>query len=136
MMNNLIVQDGEFGISSVLKAARPALHPGGILRSARTAMKNFDGPIGLTSKMILGRMTQMASLDLTKYILDNLPGQSWAEWRTTQGDSFKETLAQRVAPKEVEQETKASILKKALRTLDINAGARIDEAVWYTRHDT
>ena len=127
-MNNLIVQDGEFGISSVLKAARPTLHPGGILRSARTAMKNFDGPTGLTSKMILGRMTQMASLDLTKYILDNLPGQSWAEWRTTQGDSFKESLAQRVAPKEVEQETKASVLKKALRTLDINAGARIDEA--------
>lgn len=85
-------------------------------------------------------MTTMASLGTCKYILDNLPGHQWVQWRATQGDSFKESLAQRVAPKESQvqvqdveqdeevQETKASILKKALRTLDINGGARIDEA--------
>lgn len=141
-MNNIIQQDGEFGISSVIKAARPTLHTGGILRSAGTAMKNFDGPVNqqLTLKFVKGRKTQMASLSTCEYILDNLPGQSWVEWRTTHGDSFKESLAQLVAPKESQvqvqeveedeevQETKASILKKALRTLDINAGARIDEA--------
>lgn len=142
-MENIIVQDGEFGISSVIKAARPTLHPGGILRSARTAMKNFDGPTGLTSRMILGRQTQMSSLEVSKYILDNLPGQSWVEWRTTHGDSFKKSLAQLVRQVPVEevhigqsdeteahevQETKASTLKKAFRTLNIDGSVRIDEA--------
>lgn len=146
-MENIIVQDGEFGISSVIKAARPTLHTGGILRSAGTAMKNFDGPVNqqLTLKFVKGRKTQMASLSTCGYILDNLPGQSWVEWRTTHGDSFKESLAQlvhqvpveevrveevRVEEAEVEevQETKTSTLKKAFRTLNIDGSVRIDEA--------
>lgn len=148
MIKNVIVQDGEFGISSVIKAARPALHDGGILRSARTAMKNFDGPVNqqLTLKYVKGRKTQMAGFDTCKYILDNLPGQSWVEWRTTHGDSFKESLAQLVHQEPAEevqaetvgfvehraavqdQEAKESTLKKAFRTLNIDGSARIDEA--------
>ena len=105
IMENIIVQDGEFGISSVIKAARPTLHTGGILRSAGTAMKNFDGPVNqqLTLKFVKGRKTQMASLYTCEYILDNLPGQSWVEWRTTHGDSFKESLAQLIHHVPVEE---------------------------------
>lgn len=143
-MDNVIVEEftGLIGVSSMIKAAMPGLHAGSVLRSARTAMRNSDGP-GLTTKMVGGRMTTMASLNVCNYILDNLSGQRWVEWRTSQGDSFKESLAQRVTQvpltevtigksditeaQEI-QETKASTLKKAFRTLNIDGFVRIDEA--------
>lgn len=141
-MDNVVVQGGEVAVSSMIKAAIPDLHPGSILRSARTAMKDFEGP-GLVQKMVNGRMTTMASLDVCIYIMDNLPGARWVAWRNAQGESFKTSLAERVqaekAPEEVPvkeveeqeeevQETKESTMKKALRTLDINGSVRIDEA--------
>lgn len=142
-MDNVIVDGGYVGVSSLIKAAMPELHSGSILRSARSAMKNFDGP-GLTPKMVKGRMTTMASLDTCKYILDNLSGPRWLVWRTTQGKSFKESLTQHVALNQslatpvqgvveevaeaAEVETKESTLKKAFRTLDIDGSVRIDEA--------
>ncbi|CAB1098112.1 unnamed protein product [Ectocarpus sp. CCAP 1310/34] len=150
-MDNIVVDAaGDVGVSSMIKAAKPELHSGSVLCSVRSAMKNFDGP-GLTPKMVKGRTTTMASLDTCKYILDNMPGPRWVMWRSTQGNSFKESLTQHVAAThvqgvednvvegvaqaaeaaEVEQEvaeTKGSTLKKAFRTLNIDGSVRIDEA--------
>ena len=146
-MDKVIVESssGLIGVSNLIKAAMPELHPGSILRSVNAAMRNADRP-SLTTKTVRGRKTSMASLDVCKYILDHMPGHRWVMWRITHGESFKESLSQHVeqarstievledaehvhggSQEEELQETKASTLKKALRTLDIQGSARIHE---------
>lgn len=153
-MENVIVEPatGDVGVSTLIKAAMPELHAGSVLRSVHNVLKKPDAVgLDLTTKTVNGRMTRMASLEMCNYILDNMPGHRWTVWRTSQGDSFKESLAQRVSqarescseevPGEVQnepqgeeevqeelQETKESTMKKALRTLDIDGSVRIDEA--------
>lgn len=79
--------------------------------------------------MINGRTMKMASLDVCNFILDNMPGPRWVVWRTANGESFKKSLVEHIASsikevqpevEEVSPETKASTLKKAFRTLNID----------------
>ena len=134
-MENVIVEKSTalIGISSLMKAAIPELHPGSVLRSARTVMKNLDGSGDhqLTPKVVEGRKTTMASLDTCKYILDNLPGHRWAMWRTTQGDSFKESLSQHVEHvlRESEVEVVGQFVNQVVdQVVDQLSGQAVDQA--------
>lgn len=140
-MESLVVEPstGLVGVSSLIKAAVPDLHPGSVLRSVNNVLNKSDG-FEMTTKTVNGKIRRMASLDVCNYILENMPGHRWTVWRTANGESFKESLAQTVeqirssaikevveVPEEV-KETKAKTLKKAFRTLDIEGSVRIDEA--------
>ena len=148
-MDSVVVEQstGLVGVSTLIKAALPDLHAGSVLRSVHNVLKKPDAQgLDLTTKTVNGRMMRMASLDVCNFLLDNMPGHRWVVWRTANGESFKESLTQYIeqvrsssteevsrdvqveVQEEEVQETKASTLRKALRTLNIDGSVRVDEA--------
>lgn len=126
----------------------PQLHSSSVLRGVHRAMKDCDGA-ELTTCLIGGRLAKTATVDVCCDILDKMKGHKWDEWRASSGPAFKRALRERVASVlstatgQVEQadspaqhvdeqrvdevETKAMVLRKALRSVNIEGSPRVDE---------
>lgn len=126
----------------MMTCAIPDAHPRSTLRAANGVLENGGGT--MTKKNVNHKTIVLADLSTCNYLLDNLPGRRWAEWRRESGDAFKEALAERVEQvrsciREEEEEkqeeegdeqtteTKSSVLEKSLRTIGIFGSVRVDE---------
>ncbi|CAM9734152.1 unnamed protein product [Ectocarpus sp. 6 AP-2014] len=134
---------GDVGVSSMMICAIPDAHPRSALRAANGVLKN--GGSTMTKKNIAHKTIVVADLSTCNFLLDNLPGRRWADWRLESGDTFKQALVEHVESvrtgvrdegedKEDEDEgdepteTKSSVLGKSLRTIGIVGSVRVDEA--------
>ncbi|CAM9986773.1 unnamed protein product, partial [Ectocarpus sp. 6 AP-2014] len=147
-MENLIVDasTGHVRVVSMMTTARPALNPKGVLTSVKGILDDYSGP-NVSKRQVKGRITSVVPSEVCEYILDNISGQGWDTWRVASGDVFKHSLrnhvervcsslqaqsqhqqVQQMPSNQIEQdETKASVLTKALRTVNIDGPIRIDE---------
>lgn len=130
----------------MMTTARPGLNSKGILRSVKRILDDYSGP-NISKRQVKGRITSVVPSEVCEYILDNISGQGWDTWRVASGDVFKQSLrnyvervcssrqaqsqhqqVQQMPSNQIEQaETKASLLTKALRTVNIDGSVRIDE---------
>lgn len=127
---------GLIGVSSLIKAAMPGLHDSTVRRSIQRALTDYTGP----KPTPLNGMAKFGTFEMCLYMLDNLTGAVWENWRENSGQAFKAALSKRVedvraAISEQEHigevveeiETKASMLQKSLRSMNITGYVRIDE---------
>lgn len=123
----------------------PTGHSSSVLKGVHRALK--DSGASMETTLINGRFTKTATVDLCCTVLDNMVGSKWDEWRQSSGLAFKRSLREHVSrlvsAGQVEQahtpvkqakeqqvegvETKAVVLRKALRTINIDGLIRVDE---------
>ncbi|CAM9393451.1 unnamed protein product, partial [Pylaiella littoralis] len=136
---------GVVGVKTLVWTIMPQLHSGSVLKGVHRPLK--DSGASMDTTLINGRFTKTATVDVCCIILDNTGGMKWDEWRQSSAPAFKRALRERVASVvssgQVEQahppvqqaeeqqvdgvETKAVVLRKALRTMNIEGSVRVDE---------
>ncbi|CAM9386872.1 unnamed protein product, partial [Laminaria digitata] len=142
-MNNITIDapSGDVVVKTMIKHIMPNLHDSGILKTVHRILKDYNGP-KMSTRLINGRFMTVATLGLCYDILDRISGPSWCNWRASSGNEFIQALRESVEHKrssgQIEQpqpqeqveevKTKASLLQKALRSINIVGSFRIDEA--------
>lgn len=146
-MDNIVIDacTGVVGVKSLVWHVMPQLHASSVLRGVHRALKDSGGTMSTT--LMNGRLTKTATVDLCCDILDKMSGYLWDQWRQSSGPAFKQALRERVAsivaanveqahppeqraePEQAEGvETKAMVLRKALRSVNIDGSVRVDES--------
>ena len=146
-MDNIVIDasTGDVVVKTMIKHIMPGMHDSSVLKAVHRALKDYAGP-KMSSRLIHGRNTSVANLGLCYDILDKMTGHNWTMWRQQSGQAFKQALRERVqqarspvqmheppplrqqvATEVAQVETKASVLQKALRSVNINGSVRIDE---------
>ena len=155
-MNSIVVdpETGRIGTTSMLQTpSTPALHISSIRRAVTRTLnlESYTGP-GTARSTIRGKSVFTAPLETCEFILDNVNGEGWDDWRESSLQEFKQALGERVGrvlgdtsdnvqqqqgpppprlqPEEhVEEfESKSVTLQKALRAMNIIGSVRIDDA--------
>ncbi|CAM9129855.1 unnamed protein product [Ectocarpus sp. 8 AP-2014] len=136
---------GVVGVKTLIWHIMPQLHTSSVLKGVHRVLK--DSGASMDTTLVNGRFTKTATVDLCCNILDKMGGVKWAQWRQSSGPAFKRALRERVASVvssgQVEQahppvqqaeeqqvegvETKAVVLRKALRAMNIEGSVRVDE---------
>ena len=146
-MDNIVIDasTGDVVVKTMIKQIMPGMHDSSVLKAVHRALKDYAGP-KMSSRLINGRITSVANIGLCYDILDKMTGHKWDLWRQQSGQAFKQALRERVlrarspvqmhetpppqqqvATEVAQVETKASVLQKALRSVNINGSVRIDE---------
>lgn len=154
-MNSIVVdpETGRIGTTSMLQTpSTPALHISSIRRAVTRTLnlESYTGP-GTARSTIRGKSVFTAPLQTCEFILDNVNGEGWDDWRESSLQEFKQALRERVGrvlggtsdngeqqqgpapprsqPEELveEFESKSVTLQKALRAMNIIGSVRIDE---------
>lgn len=142
-MNDIVIDatTGDVAVKTMIKHIMPDLNENGILKSVHRVLEGTDGP-QLSTRMINGRIMNVASLGLCYDILEKMRGTRWRAWRSGSGQTFKKALRERVESVRsrdqtirqhlqhiafAEQMSRASVLQNALRSINIHASIRIDE---------
>ncbi len=148
IMKNIVVDPytGDIGVKTLVKSAQPHVNDASVLRGVNRMLARTHVP-KLAKRLINGRNTCVAPLEVCFHILDHMKGPKWDAWRAESGPNFKEALReyvervcaseqeQQIQPMEEEQEVeesvepKASIMQKALRAVNINGSVRIDDSI-------
>lgn len=152
-MENIVVDaaTGDIAVKTLVKHVQPHLHGASVLKGVHRMLSSNQLP-ELAKRLINGRQTCVAPLELCYHIIDKMKGRRWDEWRQASGPRFKEALCEHVehvcassaqeqqpqrmdeeeqqVEESVEQnEAKASIMQKALRAVNINGSVRIDDNI-------
>ena len=146
-MDNIVIDapTGDVAVKSMIKTIMPDMHDSSVLKAVHRILKDYAGP-KMSSRLIQGRNMSVASLGLCYDILDKMTGHKWTTWRQQSGQAFKQALCERVqqarSPVQMQEppplqqqaatavaqvETKASVLQKALRSVNIDGSVRIHE---------
>ena len=146
-MDNIVIDalTGDVVVKTMIKHIMPGMHDSSVLKAVHRALKDYAGP-RMSSRLINGRNTSVANIELCYDILDKMTGHKWTMWRQQSGQAFKQALHERVqqarsavqmheppplqqqvATEVAQVETKASVLQKSLRSVNINGSVRIDE---------
>ena len=99
-MNSIVVdpETGRIGTTSMLQTpSTPALHISSIRRAVTRTLnlESYTGP-GTARSTIRGKSVFTAPLETCEFILDNVNGDGWEEWRENSGQEFKQALRERV----------------------------------------
>ncbi|CAN0161132.1 unnamed protein product [Ectocarpus sp. 12 AP-2014] len=146
-MDSIVIDatTGVVAVKSLIWKIKPELHSSSVLKGVHRALE--DAGASMETSLMNGRYTKTATVDTCCTILDFMRGSFWSQWRQSSGLAFKHALREHVArvvsSGQVEQahppvqqaeeqyvegvETKAVVLRKALRAMNIQGSVRVDE---------
>ena len=146
-MDSIVIDatTGNIGVKTLIWHIMPQLHSSSVLKGVHRALEDTGASMDRT--LINGRFMKTATVDICCSVIDGMKGHRWDQWRQSSGLAFKRALREHVArvvsSGQVEQahppvqqaeeqyvegvETKAVVLRKALRAMNIQGSVRVDE---------